>query len=489
MSAGAHRHAPAADIIIACSHNIRGFFKDDPFIKNQTYYMRSRFVYALLFCLLFTGAAAQNPIVQTIYTADPAALVYKDTLFLYTGHDEDSSTWFTMKDWHVYSTTDMVNWTDRGTPLSLKTFKWATQDAWASQCIERNGKFYWYVCVKDTTVKRMSIGVAVADKPTGPFTDPLGKPLVAAHWGDIDPTVFIDDDGQAYLYWGNPDLWYVRLNKDMISYDRDTGVVKVPLGKEGFSYRDKGADKRPTAYEEGPWLYKRKGLYYLLYAAGGVPEHLAYSTSHSPTGPWQYQDTLMIRLPVKAAFTNHPGLVDFRGRTFLFYHNGGLPGGGGFTRSVCVDEAFFNSDGTLKRVLQTAGLANGVAKADPFIRQEAETIAWSRGVEISAGNGGKLYVSDIHAGDYIKLRDVDFKKGAKTFLANVATLNGGTIDIRLDSTNGVKIGTLEIRANSAKDWKTQSAAVSPVSGVHDVYFLFNGAQGKLFDFDWWQFRK
>ncbi|MBO9660965.1 MAG: family 43 glycosylhydrolase, partial [Chitinophagaceae bacterium] len=442
---------------------------------------------SILGCFCICQSEAQNPIIQTIYTADPAALVHKDTLFLYTGHDEDASTWFTMKDWHVYSTTDMVNWTDRGAPLSLKTFKWATQDAWASHCIERDGKFYWYVCVKDTTLKRMAIGVAVADKPTGPFVDPLGKPLVAAHWGDIDPAAFIDDDGQAYLYWGNPDLWYVKLNKDMISYDQTAGVVKVPLDKEGFHYRDKGADKRPSAYEEGPWLYKRSGLYYLLYAAGGVPEHLAYSTSKSPTGPWKYKDTVMVRLPIKAAFTNHPGLVDYKNRTFMFYHNAGLPGGGGFTRSVCVDEAFFNVDGTLQRVVQTAGLAKGVGKPDPYIRQEAETIAWSKGVETSSHQEGSVFVTDIQAGDYIKVRDVNFKKGAGKFMANVLGINGGSIEIRLDSVDGVRIGTLEVQRSGS--WKVLSARVLRASGVHDVYFVFRGGEGKLFDFDWWQFKK
>ncbi|MET0466637.1 MAG: glycoside hydrolase family 43 protein [Chitinophagaceae bacterium] len=449
--------------------------------------MKRTILYFILSSFCFLQLNAQNPIIQTIYTADPAALVHKDTLFLYTGHDEDGSTWFTMKDWHVYSTTDMVNWTDRGSPLSLKTFKWATQDAWASHCIERDGKFYWYVCVKDTTVKRMAIGVAVADKPTGPFIDPLGKPLVAAHWGDIDPAAFIDDDGQAYLYWGNPDLWYVKLNRDMISYDKAVGVVKVPLDKEGFHYRDKGADKRPSAYEEGPWLYKRNGLYYLLYAAGGVPEHLAYSTSNRPTGPWKYQDTVMTRLPVKPAFTNHPGLVDYKSRTFMFYHNAGLPGGGGFTRSVCVDEAFFNADGTLQRVQQTESLATGVGKPDPYQRQQAETIAWSTGVETSSHGGGNIFVTDIHSGDYIKVRDVDFKKGARNFTASVSGIGGGVIEVRLDSLDGVKIGTLGVKANSS--WKTLSARVLRASGEHDIYFVFKGGEGRLFEFDWWQFKK
>src|SRR3954470_16366629 len=162
-----------------------------------------------------TPAKADNPIVQHIYTADPAPLVHNGRVYLYTGHDEDNSTYFTMKEWRVWSSADMVNWTDHGSPLSLATFSWASKDAWAGQAVERNGKFYWYVPM---TAKSggMAIGVAVGDSPTGPFRDALGKPLVQN--GQFDPTVFIDTDGQAYLYWGNPDLWYVKLNPDMISY-------------------------------------------------------------------------------------------------------------------------------------------------------------------------------------------------------------------------------------------------------------------------------
>ena len=159
-------------------------------------------------------AMAQNPIVQTMYTADPAPLVHNDVLYLYTSHDEDASTWFVMNDWKLYTTTDMVNWTDHGAVLSYKTFSWAKGDAWAMQCVERDGKFYAYVPVTSRATNSAAIGVAVSDSPYGPFIDPLGKPLVQSKKGDIDPTVFIDDDGQAYLYWGNPFCYYVKLNED-----------------------------------------------------------------------------------------------------------------------------------------------------------------------------------------------------------------------------------------------------------------------------------
>lgn len=167
-----------------------------------------------------------NPIIQTNYTADPAPMVYNDRVYLYTSHDEDGSTWFTMNDWKCYSSSDMVNWTDHGSVLHFNEFRWARGDAWAGQCVERNGKFYFYVPINKKN-GGMAVGVAVSDSPLGPFKDPLGHPLVETGTGDIDPTVFIDDDGQAYLYWGNPYLWYVKLNEDMISYDQEVGLFRL----------------------------------------------------------------------------------------------------------------------------------------------------------------------------------------------------------------------------------------------------------------------
>jgi arabinoxylan arabinofuranohydrolase len=428
---------------------------------------------------------AQNPIIQTIYTADPAPMVYHDTVWLYTGHDEDKSTWFTMKDWQLFSSTDMVNWTHHASPLSLKTFSWATKDAWAGQCIYRNGKFYWYVPMNAKGLG-MSIGVAVSDRPDGPFVDAIGKPLLHTGNGDIDPTVFIDGDGQAYLYWGNPYLKYVKLNEDMISFSGD--VVTVPLTKEGFNVRYKDADKRPSSYEEGPWLYKRKSLYYLLYPAGGVPEHLAYSTSPTATGQWKYRDTIMTIIKKGGAFTNHPGLIDYKGKNYLFYHNGALPGGGGFTRSVCVDEFQYNKDGTIPRVEPTVAGVKAVSNLNPYKWTEAETIAWEEGVETISDNAMGMYVTDIDNDDYIKVRSVDFKKGAKFFEADVASASGGTIEIHLDSRDGDLIGTCNLKnTGNLQTWATQSFEVKKVKGVHNVYFVFKGGEGDLFNFNRWKF--
>lgn len=297
----------------------------------------------------------KNPIITSIYTADPAPMVYGDTLYLYTTHDEDEliNDFYTMFNWHCYSTRDMVNWTDHGEIFSLRDISWAEDRAWAPQAIERNGKFYLY-CPVHKKDGGMAIGVGVSDSPTGPFKD-LGYPLVdEGDWNDIDPTVFIDDDGQAYLYFGNPELRYVLLNEDMISYDKTVGVVKIPMTEESFA---KGGHATGTTYAEGPWFYKRNGLYYMVYAAFGEgkrDEHLAYSTSKSPTGPWVYGGVLMTE--EGGTFTNHPGIADFKGHSYLFYHTAELPGGSLFHRSVCVAEFHYNADGSIDTIAKCDGV-------------------------------------------------------------------------------------------------------------------------------------
>lgn len=446
-------------------------------------------VAAVVLLLPFTGIT-QNPIVQTSYTADPAPMIHNGVVYLYTSHDEDVTVknFFTMNDWRCYSSTDMVNWTDHGAVLSYKTFEWSRGDAWAGQCIYRNGKFYYYLPVNQKNGGN-AIGVAVSDSPTGPFKDALGKPLLVG-FGYIDPTVYIDDDGQAYLYWGNPNLWHVKLNEDMISYDQNVGVVKEDLRDENFGYRSKKINNRTAAYEEGPWFFKRNARYYMLYPAGGVPEHLAYSTSNGPTGPWVYGDTIMHVIKNHGAFTNHPGYIEFKGQSYLFYHDAGLPGGGGFKRSVCIEPFSFNADGSIPLINPTKeGVIKPASNVNPFKRVEAETIAWSQGLKTAVDSLTGVYVTNINNGDYIKVRSVDFGKAVKSFTANVASAStGGQIEIRIDSLNGTLLGTCIVKPTGAETaWKTQSVKVNSVKGVHDLFFVFKGGEGELFNFDWWKF--
>ncbi|GIJ51435.1 glycoside hydrolase [Virgisporangium aliadipatigenens] len=427
-------------------------------------------------------ARADNPIVQTIYTADPAPLVHNGRVYLYTGHDEDGSTWFTMKEWRVWSSADMVNWTDHGSPLNLASFSWASADAWAGQAVERNGKFYWYVPMKVRATGRMAIGVAVADSPTGPFRDALGHPLVDTN--EIDPTVFIDDDGQAYLYWGNPNLWYVRLNADMVSYSGS--ATKIPLTTAGFGTRT-GDANRPTLYEEGPWVFKRNGLYYNVYAAKCCSEHIAYSTATGPTGPWTYRGTVM---PTQgSSFTNHPGIVDFNGGSYFFYHNGALPGGGGYTRSVAVEKFSYGSNGTIPTINMTTTGAPQIGTLNPYVRQEAETIAWANGVETEVAGEGGRNVGFINNGDSIKVKGVAFGAGATAFRARVASAtSGGRIELRLDSATGTLVGTCTVAGTGGwQTWTTVSCPVSAATGTHDLFLRFTGGSGDLFNLNWWQF--
>jgi hypothetical protein len=194
----------------------------------------------------------------------------------------------------------------------------------------------------------------------------------------------------------------------------------------------------------------------------------------------------------QSAFTIHPGVVDYKGKTYLFYHNAGLPGGGGFRRSVCVDELTFNPDGSVNKVMPTKAGPAPAGTLNPYQRVEAETIAWESGIETTNNSAVGVYVTDISNGDYIKVRAVDFgAKGASKFLASVASATkGGAIELRLDSETGPLIGTLQVKPTGGLDkWKTQSCRVKGAQGVHDLYLKFTGGDGLLLNFDWWRFEK
>lgn len=434
-----------------------------------------------------TVTNADNPLAQNVYTADPAPMVYDGTLYLYTSHDKDNSDYFYMPDWQCYSTTDMQNWTHHGTVLSDTDFSYAEKDtAWAAQCIERNGKFYMYCPLSNASGGGRVIGVAVSDSPTGPFKDAIGKPLVGPNWDYIDPTVFIDDDGQAYLYFGNPQLYYVKLNDDMISYSGE--IQKVDMS-QGFGKSNDPDSRTGALYTEGPWFYKRGDLYYMLYAAEGIPENISYSTSTSPTGPWTYRGVIMPKGEEGSAFTNHCGVTDYKGHSYFFYHNQRLPGGGGFDRSVAVEEFSYLSDGSFPTIKMSSGGPEQLESVDPYVRNEAEMICFESGIETETCSNGGMNVANIENGDYVKVSGVDFKDGAETFTASVASAtNGGKIEIHLDSLTGPVAGTLTVPATDGwQSWKEISCDISGANGEHDVYFRYSGGDGFLFNIDWWQF--
>lgn len=437
---------------------------------------------------------AQNPVVQTNYTPDPAPMVYKDSVYLYTGDDIPGYPFYYMTRWRVYSSADMVNWTDHGVPLSLESFSWALDRAWAAQCIERNGKFYWYICVQSDQ-NNMAIGVAVGNSAKGPFKDAIGKPLITTgNWSNIDPTVAIDDDGQAYLYWGNSRLFYVKLNKDMISYSGD--IVEVPQTAESFG-GVRGQKDNKDVFIEGPWFFKRKGHYYQMFAGmEDRVECLSYSMSKGPTGPWEYKGKIMSKQSTNS-FTNHGGIIDFKGRSYLFYHTGLLKGGGSYGRSTAIESFSFNPDGTIPAITASKEGVEPVGVLNPYQRVEAETIAWAENCKTDQNEKTGVFVSDIRTDAWIKVRNVDFGKlSPKTFTASVATgLGGGILEVFADSIGGIKIATIQVpRTGGWQSWKRFSEPVkNTVTGVHDLYFSFKGQNltvgRKLFNFDYWMFEK
>jgi arabinoxylan arabinofuranohydrolase len=419
-----------------------------------------------LISTLSSPSRADNPIVQTAYTADPAPMVYEDRLYLYTSHDEDVTVnnFYTMNDWKLFSTVDMVNWTDHGVVASLKTFSWSTDNAWAPQGIARNGKIYLYVPLNNNTGAK--IGVAVSDNPMGPFKDPIGRELAQSGAMAIDPTVFVDDDGQAYLYWGNGNLRFVKLNSDMIS---TSGSVTSNVAMNGFT--------------EGPWFYKRESLYYLVYA--GSDEKISYATSNAPAGPWTYKGDIFGNPSIA---TNHPGVADYKGHSYMFYHNGTLPGGGSFKRSVCVEEFTYGADGSIPKLTMSKEGPAAVATLDPFQQVEAETIAFSSGLktEPCTDTGAGMNVTSISNNDYIKVKDVDFQNGVTSFEARVSSsASNAKIELHLDSQTGTLLGTCDV--SGASSWTTKTCEVTGGSGKHDLFLKFVGGSGDLFKFNWWRF--
>jgi hypothetical protein len=433
-------------------------------------HFRIRAVVASLVLLNALEGFADNPIVQTNFTADPAPMVYNGKVYLYTSHDDDVTynNFYTMRDYCCYSSTDMVNWTDHGVVASLANFKWANNannGAWAPQCVERNGKFYLYV-----PLNGVGLGVYVSDSPFGPFTDPIGKRLVTNDgWKDIDPTVFVDSDNQAYMYWGGGgNLWYAKLNTDMTSLSGNFST----------------ANPKPTNYTEGPWFYKHENLYYLVYAGmGGGTENIQYATSSSATGPWSSKGTVMNS---GTCFTNHPGVCDYKGNSYFFYHNSYLSNQN-FKRSVCLEQFTYKSDGSIPLITASKNGPTQIDTLNPYDTVQAETMCYSSGVKTEKCSEGGIDVYNIENNDYIKVKGVGFGSGATKFEARVApNSSSGKIELRLGSQTGTLIGTCSVDGSGGA-WTTKTCTVSGATGVQDLFLKFTGSGNSLFKFNWWKF--
>lgn len=303
---------------------------------------------AMLLCS--SAAIAGNPLFEHVFTADPAALVDGDTVWLYTGHDEapNNDVFFEMHDWLAFSSEDMKNWKEHGPIMRADDFEWATGNAWASHMVKKDGRYWFYTTVRhDDSKPGFAVGVAVSDSPTGPFKDARGSALITNDmttqtpndWDDIDPAVFIEENGEVYLFFGNLVPKYVKLKDNMIELDGPIRVIDIPH------------------FTEAAWVHKKGGNYYLSYACY-FPEKICYAMSDSIHGPWEYKGIL--NEIAGNTETNHQSIIEFKGKSYFIYHTGavpprdGQPSGGRFRRSVSVDPLYYNDDGTLKRVIMTS---------------------------------------------------------------------------------------------------------------------------------------
>lgn len=444
------------------------------------------------------GGVAKNPFVSHVFAADPSARVFDGRVYVYASHDLDDQDGYEMTDYHVFSSDDLVNWQDHGVALDVADVSWARHlyapDATYS---ETTGKYYLYF-----PDSGRGIGVAVSDSPTGPFVDALGEPLVSKRTPGVedvdwvfDPSVFIDDDGQTYLYFGGgmPDTGdnarVIRLNEDMVSLkDEAATTIVIP------------------DFFEAAFVHEREGKYYLSYSTT-FAEHSAeidYMMSDDPMTGWEYAGTILPNPPQNRSNNNHHSIAEFGGQWLIFYHNRkvGLQGGySEYQRTITMDYMTYDEDGYIVQVQPSLeGSVAQLENLDAFSRIEAELIADQRGIEIEfaedAGVRIGVNVTDIHTLEWTGYSQVDFGMGATAFRARVASASaGGSIDLYVDGcdlfTNnpGILIGSCAVAPTGGwQTWTDVTCAIESTVGVHDLYLRYSGTEGMpLFNFDYFQF--
>jgi len=423
-----------------------------------------------------------NPVIQE-GSADPSVRIFNDRVYIYPSHDfsPDNEYWI-MKDWKVYSSDDLVNFTDHGVALAGKDITWAvTPDhCWAPDCIEKNGKYYFYYPLSDKVgIWKGKIGVGISDHPYGPFEDPLGHPLVnnadkpSEYEGDfynIDPAAFTDDNGRSYLFWGNGVCFVAELNDDMISFTSEIREVTIE-DHEG--------------YREGPFVWKRNGIYYLLYSrvGGWSYDVLDYATADNVLGPYQFRGTI-IGHGMKG--NEHGSVFEYRGQWYVAYHD--LFPTDKY-RKTCIDIIHYRDNGEIVRrnpSRKGVGWYNG---EEPI---EAENyFAKSDDLSYAEHKEGGFYMKQVKDQSWLFFPKVKMPFNFNgNFIARVASgTDGGSIEIVMDSLNGTPTGKVRVEpTGSWSTWQTLTTETDSVSGTKDIYLIFIGKEEELFNLDWIQFK-
>lgn len=438
--------------------------------------MKSNKLFALLAGLGFVvGIQAQNPIITGQFTADPTARVFEGKLYLYPSHDipspiERLKEWFCMADYHVFSSENLVDWTDHGMILSQENVPWVDSESysmWAPDCVYKDGKYYFYFPASPKGKKGFNVGVAIADKPYGPFK-PLPEPIKGV--GGIDPCVLLDTDGQAYLYWSGRGLNVAKLKDNMTELASEP--VLVADVEDGF--------------KEGPFAFKRNGKYYLTYPwVKDKTECLAYAMSDNPMGPFEYKGIIMEQSPT-GCWTNHHSLVEYKGQWYLFYHHNDYSPEFDKNRSVRVDSLTFNPDGTIQLVTPTLR-GVGITDAGKAIQLDRYSAISQEGASIDYINqankfdGWKVLFNRKDA--WVSYNRVDFgNQEWQKVDARVLSSAGGILGVYA---NGKMIAEIEVPA-SVSEWKTLSVPVEVAqAGIQDLRVSL--VKGNDVQLDWIRF--
>ncbi len=413
-------------------------------------------------------AYSQNPLITNIFTADPAAHQFSDgKLYLYADHDPagENGGWLNMFNYHVYSTSDMKIWTDHGSLFDCKTITWNDGAAWDGDCVEANGKYYYYFPMVD------KIGVMVADSPTGPFKDALGKPLItrdtpgvkkkATGWLTSPCVLFYKDT--AYMYLGQNDEFYlVKLKKNMLELDGPVITLK-----------------QPENFHEAAWVNFANGKFHATFGgrAKKGQDKLANAVADNPYGPFVFQ--YFIQKEKAASVQNC--ITEFNGKNYIFYHQNGPDD---YHRQICAEEFKYTKKGLIPKIPRTKkGLGLTEIHLDARGKMEAEDYqnASNFGIDrqLEPTGEGNWYVSVFCPGQWIQFQKVDFGAGVKSFeLAASSGVNviGGKIELRLDKPDGLLIG--ECAVNSTENWfqwkKFTCSINAEAKGVHDLYLVMRG---------------
>ena len=435
-----------------------------------------------LFCaLVFAGnILAQNPVIRDQFTADPTARVFNGKMYLFPSHDIPApesvkrKDWFCMEDYHVFSSTDLNNWTDHGVIVSQEKVDWVNPTSfsmWAPDCVERNGKYYFYFPANLKTGRGFGIGVAIADKPEGPYV-PEPEPIAKAR--GIDPSVFIDKDGQVYIYYSLNRIFAAKLKDNMTELASEP-VVLGDLPTKGLV--------------EGPFFFERNGIYYLTYPhVENVTERLEYAISDNPLGPFKVTGVIMDETPM-GTWTNHHSLVEYNGQWYLFYHNSAYSPKFDKNRSVCIDSLFFNPDGTIQKVIPTfrgVGLtsASSQIEIDRYSNISPEGASVALLDTLDTFRGWKAVLDGQNG--WISYNAVDFGKAKyKKVLVNALSESGGMLEIRLDNTAGPVIARVKVPAGN--NWNTVSAPVKlKKPGTRNLVIMLSGSSSV--EADWVSFK-